>query len=304
MKIKEFYNKIICDDCRNVLKNIPDNSVHMILSDIPYGISLDKWDVLHDNTNSALLGSSPAQLNAGNVFKRRGKPINGWSNADKEIPKQYQEWCSSWAEDTLRVLKPGGSAIIFAGRRFAARCIVALEDTGFNFRDMIAWERSQAVHRAQRVKIVFERRGDNENAEKWNNWRLGNLKPNFEPILWFFKPYKITVTDNLVENELGAYNEKAVKEWFSNPNNIFKCDYNINDRGLHEAQKPIKLFSGLIEMLTLKGHIILDPFAGSGTTGLAAKILDRKYILIEKDKKSFEIIKKRMKEAVQRRLFE
>lgn len=304
MKIKEFCNKVFCDDCRNILKQIPDNSIHMILSDIPYGISLDKWDVLHDNTNSALLGTSPAQLSAGKVFKRRGKPINGWSSADKKMPKQYQEWCSSWAKECLRILKPGGSTIIFAGRRFAARCIVALEDVGFNFRDMIAWERSQAVHRAQRVKVVFERRGDSENAKKWNDWRLGNLRPNFEPILWFFKSYKITVSDNLVENELGAYNEKAVKEWFGNPNNIFRSDYTASDRGLHEAQKPKKLFSGLIEMLTLKNHIVLDPFAGSGTTGLAAKSLDRKYILIEKDNEKYKIIEKRMKEPVLRSLFE
>ena len=48
---------------------IPDASIHLILSDIPYGIGADEWDVLHNNTNSAFLGTSPAQLKAGNVFK-------------------------------------------------------------------------------------------------------------------------------------------------------------------------------------------------------------------------------------------
>ena len=52
-----------------------ENSVHLILSDIPYGIGIDDWDVLHKNTNSAYLGSSPSQKKAGSLFKKRGKPL-------------------------------------------------------------------------------------------------------------------------------------------------------------------------------------------------------------------------------------
>lgn len=90
MKTKEFYiNNIICGNCKDILKNIESDSIHLILSDIPYGIGVDDWDVLHNNTNSAFLGTSPAQQKAGNVFKKRGKPLNGWSQADREIPLQY-----------------------------------------------------------------------------------------------------------------------------------------------------------------------------------------------------------------------
>ena len=60
-----------------LIKNIETESVHLILSDIPYGISFADWDILHDNTNSALGGSSPAQHKTGSGFKMRGKPING-----------------------------------------------------------------------------------------------------------------------------------------------------------------------------------------------------------------------------------
>ena len=67
-------NEIIFGDCVQSIKNIDSNSIHLILSDIPYGIGIDEWDVLHDNTNSALLGSSPAQEKAGAIFKKRGKP--------------------------------------------------------------------------------------------------------------------------------------------------------------------------------------------------------------------------------------
>ena len=144
------------EDCIQGLSRIKAQSVDLILSDIPYGISYDDWDVLHHNTNSALLGRSEAQKKAGCVFARRGKPLNGWAKSDRNIGKEYQDWCMSWAGEWLRVLKPGGSAFVFAGRRMAHRCISALEDSGFLFRDMIAWEKASAPHRAQHVSVVYE----------------------------------------------------------------------------------------------------------------------------------------------------
>ena len=70
-------NEIICGNSIDVVKRFANESIHAIISDIPYGIGFDDWDVLHHNTNSALLGTSKAQENAGDVFKKRGKPING-----------------------------------------------------------------------------------------------------------------------------------------------------------------------------------------------------------------------------------
>ena len=55
-----YLDKITRGDCRNHISRLADDSIELFLSDIPYGISLDDWDVLHDNTNSALLGQSPA----------------------------------------------------------------------------------------------------------------------------------------------------------------------------------------------------------------------------------------------------
>ena len=63
----------------------------------------------------------------------------------------------------------------------------------------------------------------------------------------------------------------------------------------HPTVKPIKVMSYLITMGSREGDVILDPFAGSGTTGCAAILLRRKYILIEMDKEYVEIIKARVK---------
>lgn len=284
-----FLNKIINADSIHGLSELPDDYVHLILSDIPYGIGVEDWDVLHDNTNSAYLGTSPGQAKAGGIFKKRGKPINGWSEADREIPKQYYEWCSKWASEWLRVIKPGGSVFVFAGRRYSHRCISALEDAGFSFKDMFCWMRQRAPHRAQRISVVYERRGDIENSKNWEGWRVGNLRPTFEPVLWFTKPYKIgtTIADNVLTHGVGAFNEEAFMRYEKSPDNVLTSGFMSGESGLHPTQKPVRLMQSLIELTTQEGQIILDPFCGSGSTLIAAKNLRRNYIGFELNKEYF-----------------
>lgn len=297
-------NNAYVEDSIEAVKDIRTESTHLILSDIPYGIGADEWDVLHDNTNSAYLGTSPAQAKAGAVFKKRGKPINGWSEADREIPKQYYEWCSLWASEWLRVLKPGASAIVFAGRRFSHRCISAFEDAGFSFKDMLAWLREKAPHRAQRISVVYDRRGDKFSAEKWEGWRVGNLKPTFEPILWFTKPYRIggTIADNVLEHGVGAYDEKSFLRYSSIPENILRCKFRPNESGLHPTQKPVSLMEALIDLTTTEGQLVLDPFCGAGSTLLAAKNLNRKFLGFDISEEYIGICQKRLEGPRQQRL--
>ena len=300
-------DKIICGDSIELIKLIDNEYVHAIISDIPYGICYEDWDILHNNSNSALGGTSNAQLEMGSLFKRRGKPLNGWSESDKKIPLEYQEWCSKWASEWLRVLKSGGSCFIFAGRRYAHRCIVALEDAGFTFKDMLAWEKNFAAAKAQRLSSIYERRNDDENEQKWKGWRVANLRPIFEPILWFQKPYKIggTIADNVINNEVGAWNEEAIKKYnlnYKNNNfydNIIKVETSKSDFGSHVNQKPLKLMEFLISLVTKENAIILDPFCGSGTTCIAAKNINRHYIGIEIDTHNVEISNKRLLESMQ-----
>ncbi len=291
-------NRIELGDSIELIKTIEDESIHLILSDIPYGINYESWDVLHNNTNSALLGKSPAQEKSGSIFKTRGKPLNGWSQADKNIPLEYYKWCKEWAGDWYRVLKPGASCFVFAGRRMAHRCICALEDSGFIFKDMIAWEKDSAAYRAQRVSCVFDRRNDEENSKKWQGWKIGNLRPLFEPILWFMKPYPQggTLTDNILKHNLGAYNENKLKELtdlntgLEVCSNIIKVQMQKTDRGLHPTQKAVKLMEILISMVTIEGQVVLDPFCGCGTTLVAAKNLNRRYIGFEINEQYYQNI--------------
>ena len=290
----DYLDRIIHGDCRDHIPRLADNSIELFLSDIPYGIGLDDWDVLHDNTNSALLGQSPAQIGK-SAFKRRGKPINGWSQADRNIGREYQHWCQNWADMVWPKMKDGASLFVFGARRAIHRVVNAFEDSGFLLKDILAWQKESAHHRAQRVSIVFERRGLEADAKAWSGWRLGNLAPVYEPIAWFVKPYKIggTIADNILVHGVGAMNLEACQIQGANPTNLLAFGFQKGERRVHEAQKPLKLIEFLINLTTREGQVVLDPFMGSGTTAVAARRLDRRFI-------GFEIVPEFHQRAVQR----
>ena len=67
-------------------------------------------------------------------------------------------------------------------------------------------------------------------------------------------------------------------------------------RALHPTQKPLRLLELIIRASSHEGELVLDPFFGSGTTGVAAKLLKRKWIGIELNKTYINAAKKRLKE--------
>lgn len=175
---------------------------------------------------------------------------------------------------------------------------------------MLSWEKNTAPHRAQRLSAVFERRKDIENAETWKSWRVANLRPLFEPILWFQKPYKTggTIADNVLENGVGAWNEAALRnytigEFSDKSSNIIRVAITSQDHGKHVAQKPLALMELLVSMVTTEGQIVLDPFAGSGTTCVAAHHLNRHFIGIELNEKYCEIARNRVFDFYQTNMF-
>ncbi|WP_375560780.1 DNA-methyltransferase [Bernardetia sp. OM2101] len=298
---KEYINTITNGDCIEHLKHLETESIDLFLSDIPYGINLDEWDVLHKNTNSALLGESPAQKGK-TGFKRRGKPINGWSSADRNSGKEYQEWCESWSSLIFPIMKEGASVFVFGARRTLHRAINAFEDSGFLLKDVLAWKKPSAHHRAQRLSGILEKRGLKEDAEKWKGWRLGNLAPIYEPIAWFFKPYKITITDNILKNDVGALNIEECKINGTSPTNLLEFGFEsvYDENKFHEAQKPVALLEFLITLTTTENQIVLDPFMGSGTTAVAAKKLNRNFIGFEIDKNYTLLANQRVENVIRK----
>ena len=277
-------------DCLELMKRIPDGSVDVVISDIPYGIDIAPWDTTHANKNSALGGASPAQVSGGGLFKTRGKPKNGWSQADRERPLEFQVFCESWLEEIYRITKPCSPLVVLTGRQNQHRFTIAAENLGFVLKDTLTWDKIRAPARAQSVKNVMDKRGLRFGE---TGIKLGNLAPVGEPIVYCFKPYGIgsTVTDCFIASGLGCVDMSDQKS------NIIKISSSIRGKRQHETEKPVALMEILIKMLSRPEHVVLDMFMGSGTTGVACANTGRKFIGIEMDEKYFEIAKNRVESA-------
>lgn len=275
--------KLILGDCLEKMREIPDESVDIVIADPPYDINLESWDVIHSNKNSALGGSSPAQKTSS--FSRRGKPINGWSKADKNAPKEYQEWCEKWLQEIYRITKEASPVLVFNSRRLFHRLASAAENQNFVVKDILIWKKDRANGKAQSVNKIPAIKNADLHIE---GYRVGNLKPMFEPILFCIKPYEYTLAKCILDNKLGGFFSEGtdIKE------NIFS--HNLEKKTIHPTQKPESLIADLIKTFSFEGQLVFDPFAGSGTTCLAAKNLGRQFIGIEKEEKYFNIANKRI----------
>ena len=139
-------------------------------------------------------------------------------------------------------------------------------------------------------------------------WKSGELKEKAEKHK--FKQARIgqwQKTNPVPVNSSLNYLSNAIEYFFTfvkgkNPTFNSKYDFGIYkfpichglERTKHPTQKPISLIKELIEKHSKPNDIVLDTFAGSGTTAHAAIITNRKYIIVERDKNYYEIIKKRI----------
>lgn len=135
-----------------------------------------------------------------------------------------------------------------------------------------------SFHNVDILKQAFERKFKIKNLLVWekNNTSMGDLKADFAPKVEFIL---------FVQKGRRMINGKR------DPN-IMK--FNRTGNNLHPTEKPVDMFEYLLSKFSNEDDTILDPFAGSGTTGVACKNLNRNYILIEKEPEYVEIIKKRL----------
>jgi len=115
------------------------------------------------------------------------------------------------------------------------------------------------------------------------------------PFLQFPKPAKkekdLGMTGEAKEGRIGATysaNQDSSKMG-GNPDKPTEPKKNF-----HPTTKPVKLMSYIITLFTREGDWVLDPFLGSGTTGIAAKLINRKFIGIEREKEYMDIIEQRL----------
>jgi site-specific DNA-methyltransferase (adenine-specific) len=87
------------------------------------------------------------------------------------------------------------------------------------------------------------------------------------------------------------------------PTNLLEFGFQTKEEKFHEAQKPLELMECLIKLTTKEHQIVLDPFIGSGTTAVAAKKLNRKFVGFEIDSNYVKIGNERLNEVTAQKSF-
>lgn len=200
--------------------------------------------------------------------------------------EDYEKWLESWLEPCAKLLKSNASIYICGDWRSSS----AIQRVGmkyFHLKNRITWEREK---------------GRGAKA----NWK------NASEDLWFF-----TVSDEFTFNleavkmkrkVLAPYKENGKpKDWKKSKNGNFRLTHPSNlwndltvpfwsmpENTDHPTQKPEKLLAKIILASTNENDLILDPFAGSGTTSVVAKKLNRNFVGIEMDEKYCLLTEKRL----------
>jgi len=221
---------IIHGDSLEVLREMADGSVDSVVTDPPYGLRTIK----HRDVMSCL-----AAWSNGQPWKPSGK---GFMN------KSWDAWVPPpelWQE-VLRVLKPGGHALVFAGARTQDLMGIALRMAGFEIRDTLQWIYGSGFPKSHNVSLsidkklghgnrgraiptvgkyqasdpqqsnpltanpVDEYQARSEEGERWRGWGTA-LKPAYEPIILARKPLEGTVAHNVLTHGVGALNIDATR---------------------------------------------------------------------------------------------
>lgn len=225
-------------DCLELMNNIPNESVDMILADLPYGRTRNHWD-------------SIINLNC--------------------LWRQYE-----------RIIKKKGVIALFADGMFMAKLMISNEKF---WRYNIVWDKKLSsgflnankmpLRQTEEIVIFYKNHGTynpqkilgnknhsqgKEKTNKNNNYGKRNFQDNAE--------------------KLGS---------MKHPTSLISISKTHPSKMIHPTEKPIELLEWLIKTYTNEFDLILDNVMGSGSTGVACKNLNRKFIGIEKDKKYFDI---------------
>lgn len=226
-------HELILGDSSTYIKQIPDHSIDMILTDPPYNLGM---------------------YSTGNIKM-------SWR---KEFNNDVADWDTAifdpavWLPEFIRVLKPTGNIFAFTSYNLLGQWHQAFDPVFDTFQFMV-WHKTNPPPKLRRAGFL-------NSCELivcvWNKGHTWNFTKQSE-------------MHNFIESPICMGRERL-----KNP--------------VHPTQKPVKILSHLIHLATNPGDVILDPFMGVGSTGVAALQLNRSFIGIEIEPQYFHAAEKRM----------
>lgn len=253
-------NDVIEGDCIQVLADLPAGSVDLVFADPPFNIGY-QYDVYDD---------------------RRAKT-------------DYLAWTEKWLAAATRVLKPTGSFFLAIGDEFVAEHKVRLDALGLTMRNWIVWHYTFGVNC----------------SKKFNRSHAHILYYVRDPKNFTFRPdavrvpsARMTTYSDRRANPVGKLPDDT---WILRPQESdehFQPDSDtwfvsrvcgtFKERVAHPCQMPEAVLERIIRVATPDGGVVLDPFAGSGTTLAVAKKLGRSYLGIELSEQYADGVRKRL----------
>jgi site-specific DNA-methyltransferase (adenine-specific) len=208
---------------------------------------------------------------------------------DFKWDKKKLQFDELWTE-YKRILKPNGVIAIHSVQPFTTDLINSNREW---FKYNYIWIKSQAANFQLAKKMPLKKHED--------ICIFYNKKPTYNPQMTkgALKPKRIgekKYQDRKSEMYLSSRpaNLEVVMSDMYYPTTILNYPGLARNKSEHPTQKPIELAEFLINTYTNEGEIVFDGFAGSGTTGVAAKNLNRQFILIEQEEKYFNTAKLRL----------
>ena len=246
------------------------------LNKIILGDCIKQLKQLSDNTVDLIFADPPYNLQLKNELFRpnltKVKAVDDdWDKFSSF--KEYDSFSRSWLKECQRVLKPKGSLWVIGSYHNIFRVGAILQDLGFWILNDIIWIKTNPMP----------------------NFRGSRFTNAHETLIWAGKSEKAKVSFNYKTMKSFNDDKQMRSDWFLP---ICSGKERLKDKKgckAHSTQKPTDLLKRVILSSSKEGDIILDPFFGSGTTGVVSKMLNRDFIGFEKEKKYVEIAKKRIK---------
>lgn len=271
-------------DCRVGLKQIPSNSIGLVLTDPPYflhGMD-DKWDSKRLKSRTVDRSSQTSCIS--------GMPSS--QRFDPEQGKRLQEFLLPCFVQCFRVLMPGSVLISFADPRLYHHMAMAAELAGFEIRGQGIWEHeggqgkaASQIHIVERMRVSKKRK--NEIIKSLDGRQTLQLRPKHEPFVIAQKPCEGRIIDTFIKYQSGLF--KINCPTGGQRSTVFQCKKEKSRHKLdHLTIKPLPLIKELISTFAPPRGIILDPFLGSGTTGQAAYELGYDFVGFELDLHHFQ----------------
>lgn len=274
----------------DLLPRIPDASVDMVLTDPPYFIDKMGNDWHKD-------GLKKSQARAGVIGTL---PVG--MKFDPSQGRKLQEYLSPIFQQCHRILKPGGFLIAFSQARLYHRMGVAAENAGFEIRDMLGWTYEGQAKAFSQDHFVRRMNLDDaarmELLESLGGRKTPQLKPMIEPMVFGQKSREGTFIENWQRHGVGLIDTSV--QWDGKfPGNLMNCRKpTLAEKGEgnnHITVKPQKVLQHLIRVFTAPGAVVVDPFAGSSSTQLAALCTGRHAIGSEREREDFLTSQRRLR---------